>query len=127
MNGVKPRVEVRSGFQLAIGVHRGKEKRPLDDHLLPGLEDPLGRDLHVVVFLQGDLDQLLELVVLEDLKPLQVSEGSFGRLRGDIRPLAPEIVRHRIGGPLVVRADGAAANQPEGQKDGQGGPHDFSP
>ena len=87
----------------------------------------MGRDLHVVVFFQGDLDQLLELLVLEEFKPLEIPEGSFGRLRGNTRPLAPKIIRHRIGGPLVVRPDRAAANQPEGQKDGQGDPHGFSP
>ena len=37
----------------------GKEIGPLDGHLLPGLQDPLGRNLHVIVFLQSDFDQLL--------------------------------------------------------------------
>ena len=82
-------------------------------------QHPLGGDLHIVVFLEGDLDQLLELVVLEDLKPLQVSEGSFGRLGGNTRTFPPISSGHRVPGPLVVRADGAAANQQEGQKNGQ--------
>ena len=53
-------------------------------------QDPLGGDLHVVVFLESDPDQLLEPLVLEDLKPLQIPEGNFGRLRGDTRALRPD-------------------------------------
>ena len=101
----------------AAGIQRRQEVGPLDFYLFPGRQDPLGGNLHIIVFLQGDIDQLLESRVLENLKPFQISERRIGRLRWDTRSGAAKISRDIVMGPLIIRPDGTAAAQPEGQQD----------
>ncbi len=83
---VSPRLPVVGGGHGEIG--RGELERPRDHDLGPGLEDARRGDPQVVVLFEGGPDQGLELLVLEHLPPLQVSERT-GILRC-LRRGAPE-------------------------------------
>jgi hypothetical protein len=47
---------------------------PRDAHLCLGFQDSRGRNANVVVLLEGSVDQVLKLLVLEDFPPFLVSE-----------------------------------------------------
>jgi hypothetical protein len=73
----------------------------------------LRRDLDIIVFLEGNLDEFLKFRIFKDLKPLQVPERNFDRLDREIRACTSKLRGNRILGTLVVRAGGAAANHYE--------------
>ena len=93
--------------EIAARLHLRKQIGARDGELSARRVDALGRNLQVVVLLQGCADKFLQLRILEDLPPGKIRVGRCLRL--DLRVFAQIAVGGRSlnVGPMVVRADGA--------------------
>ena len=93
-------------LSLRFGIHLGKLVGARDAVLGARLKHPGRRDAHVVVLLDRRTEQRPQLVVLKDLRPLQLRNGRLGQ-RGRHAAAAVRVGRHD-GWTLVVGTYDAA-------------------
>jgi len=67
--------------RLSSGTNRRQPVGARDAHLRLGFQDSRCRNANVVVLLEGSVDQVLKLLVLEDVPPFLVAERFRRRLR----------------------------------------------
>jgi len=99
-------LRVSGGDKAAVRIQCSELRRAVNAEPGPGFQDSLGRNPQIEVLLQGGRYELLQLVVLKKIEPLQVGQRCYSR--GLVRIAhAAKLRRDLHRRPPVLRTDGA--------------------